>query len=315
MRELSAGVPPSHPAIHGPRWWDAPDANAAPARAPIAIVGATGTLGRAFAQACERRGLAFVLMSRREMDITDPVSVRAALAQMKPWAVINAAGYVRVDDAERDRTACRRANAVGPSILAATCRQLAIRLLTFSSDLVFDGASRAPYVETDSVSPLNIYGRTKVEAERRVLAMLPDALIVRTSAFFGPCDQHNFVTLALNALASGNRFRASADEVVSPTYVPDLVDASLDLLIDEATGVWHLANTGAVTWAEFASRAASAAGVDGSRIMPCRSSELGRLAARPAYSVLVSGRGVLLPDLDDSLTRYVRDREALNSAA
>jgi dTDP-4-dehydrorhamnose reductase len=249
------------------------------------------------------------------MEITSPESVRSAIAQVRPWAVVNAAGYVRVDAAEQDRTVCRRTNAVGPTILAAVCRKAHIRLLTFSSDLVFDGGHQRPYLESDQVAPLNIYGRTKVEAERRVLAIDPGALIVRTSAFFGPWDRHNFVTIALAALTAGRRFRATADEVVSPTYVPDLVDASLDLLIDQATGVWHLANNGAVTWAEFAVRAAQAAGLDAARVLPCRSHELQRLATRPVYSVLGSERGPLLPDLEDSLVRYVRDRAELGTAA
>jgi dTDP-4-dehydrorhamnose reductase len=298
----------------GSQSWPGGVPNAAPAP-PIAIVGAAGMLGRAFAEACERRGLAYVALSRLDLDIMNPGSVRCAIARVKPWAIVNAAGYVRVDTAERDRAACRRANAVGPAVLAATCRQSGIRLLTFSSDLVFDGNQRVPYVESNSVSPLNIYGRTKVEAERRVLALLPDALVVRTSACFGPWDRQNFVTRALSALASGQGFRAPADEVVSPTYVPDLVDASLDLLIDEARGLWHLANKGEVSWAEFAARAAAAAGLDGRRIVPSSATDLGRLARRPAYSVLGSERGSGLPDLDDALARYVRDRHALGSAA
>jgi dTDP-4-dehydrorhamnose reductase len=315
VRDLAAGRTPDHAALADSGWWACGQRGISASTPPLVIVGATGTLGRAFAHACDQRGLRFVLLSRREMDITDPASVKEAVGRLKPWAVVNAAGYVRVDEAERDRAACRRTNAVGPSILAAACRMSKIRLLTFSSDLVFDGGSRAPYLESDPVFPLNIYGRTKAEAERRVLAIDPGALIVRTSAFFGPSDNHNFVTVALNTLAGGHRFRASADEVVSPTYVPDLVDASLDLLIDGAGGVWHLANSGAVTWAELAVRAAQAAGLDASRVMACPSQDLQRTAVRPVYSVLGTERGTLLPDLDDSLARYVRERDALGTAA
>jgi len=281
----------------------------------VAVLGAGGTLGRAFARACEARGIPYSKVSHRELDITNPASVRNAIAHLRPWAVINAAGYVRVDEAERDRAACRLVNAVGPSILAAVCRKNGIRLLTFSSDLVFDGAGRRPYVEGDPVCPLNVYGRTKVEAERRVLALAPSALVVRTSAFFGPWDRANFVTLALAALGEGRPFRAASDMTVSPTYIPDLVQTSLDLLIDGAEGLWHLANAGAVTWAEFAALAARAAGVDDTAVEPCNSSHLHLVATRPSYSVLGSGRGQLLPTLEDSLARYVHDREVLNTAA
>jgi dTDP-4-dehydrorhamnose reductase len=92
------------------------------------------------------------------------------------------------------------------------------------------------------VAPLNAYGRSKAEAERRVLDSDPQALVVRTSAFFGPWDEHNFVTQALAALGEGRPFAAAGDMTVSPTYVPDLVNACLDLLIDKECGIWHLTN-------------------------------------------------------------------------
>ncbi len=92
----------------------------------------------------------------------------------RPWAVVNAAGYVRVDDAETDADNCRRANAVGPETLARVCQRHEVQLLTFSSDLVFDGAASRPYIECDGVGPLSVYGSTKAEAEGLVLGILPD---------------------------------------------------------------------------------------------------------------------------------------------
>src|SRR5581483_1808730 len=261
------------------------------------------------ARACERRGLAFRLLSRREVDITDAASVSGAIAGERPWAIVNAAGYVRVDDAEHDESACWRANAVGPSVLATLCQEHGVRLLTFSSDLVFDGATRRPYVESDPVAPLNVYGRTKAEAEKRVLSANANALVVRTSAFFGPWDRYNFVTRAIEAMTLRQTVRAAADAVVSPTYVPDLVDVSLDLLIDGASGLWHLANAGEVTWADLARRAAELVGLDPNLVEPCPSSSLNQMAARPPYTVLGTERGCLMPPLSDSLARYCRDRE------
>jgi dTDP-4-dehydrorhamnose reductase len=175
----------------------------------------------------------------------------------------------------------------------------------FSSDLVFDGLRRASYIESDPVAPLNMYGRSKVEAEQWVLDLLPTALVIRTSAFFGPWDEYNFVTYALRTLSSGQRFVAANDAVVSPTYVPDLVHASLDLLIDREQGVWHLANTGAISWANLAQHAAELAGVDPGGLEGCPTACLGLPAQRPLYSVLSSERGILLPSLDDALARYL----------
>ncbi|MGJ9419472.1 family 1 glycosylhydrolase [Massilia sp. CMS3.1] len=329
MRELSAGQPLSHPVLRGQGWWRRPGRFlctpvATPAAltsisadghrllgagvAPILITGATGTLGRAFARVCQKRNLAYKLLSRHDMDIADPACVERALAHYKPWALINTSGYVRVDDAENEVERCMRENTHGASILAEACARLGVHLTTFSSDLVFDGRKDSPYVESDPLTPLGVYGRSKAESEAAVLAQHPGALVVRTSAFFGPWDKHNFVTQALNALERGETFVAANDMTVSPTYVPDLVHTCLDLAIDRECGVWHLNNGGSVTWFELARLAAEKAGIDAAPLAPQASSTLGMLAARPAYSVLHSERGVLLPTLENALERYIELR-------
>ena len=135
-----------------------------------------------------------------------------------------------------------------------------------------------------------------------MLASDARALVVRTSAFFGPSDPYNFATQALERLRADRRFVADAETTVSPTYVPDLVHATLDLLVDGESGLWHLANDGAVTWFEFARRAAAAAGADERLVEPAPAQSLP--APRPRYSVLGSERALLLPPLDDALERY-----------
>ena len=324
-RRLATGtVPDDEPALQGPGWWHRDDrflgppvnlpglaTRAAPggvahdAPAPVLVSGATGTLGRAFERVCAQRGLTCRVLGRAELDIADAGSVERALATHQPWAVVNAAGYVRVDAAERDVERCFRENTLGPAVLAAACARHGVALLNFSTDLVFDGAQRRPYVEDDRVAPLNVYGRSKAEAEPRVLDVHPGALVVRTSAFFGPWDAYNFVTVALAALRDGRDFAAADDVTVSPTYVPDLANACLDLLIDRESGVWHLTNGHPVTWAELAQRAARLAAVDAATLRPCPQAALGLPASRPAYSALDSRRGTPMPALDDALQRWV----------
>jgi dTDP-4-dehydrorhamnose reductase len=142
-----------------------------------------------------------------------------------------------------------------------------------------------------------------------VLDSDPQALVVRTSSFFGPWDGHNFVTQALGALGAGRPFAAAADMIVSPTYVPDLVNACLDLLIDKESGIWHLSNGQAMSWADLARRAALAAGIDPCGLEERQAHELGAPAPRPLHSALGSERGLLLPSFDDALARYLRERE------
>ena len=311
-----------HPVLHSPGWWRRPDrlyasvetdyrADERPSDArPIVIAGATGTLGQAFARICEARGLAFRVYSRREMDITDRPSIAAVLDETNAWAVVNAAGFVRVDDAEREQGACFRENCDGAATLAAACRERGLAFLIFSSDLVFDGRRDQPYVEHDPVRPLNAYGRSKAAAERAVLDTLPSALVVRSSAFFGPWDEYNFVAHVLRSIGAELPFSAPCDEVVSPTFVPDLVHASLDLLIDGERGIWHLANDGAITWSAFARLAAEHAGLDPTLVNACPGEELGRAARRPRYSALTSERGRLMPPLDDAIRRFFAARPA-----
>ena len=289
----------STPALESPRLHSGKHAR------PLLVIGATGTLGAAFARICSERQLEHHVVRRSEMELSDEASVASALDLLRPWAVINAAGYVRVDDAELDSAACERDNVIGPEFLAEACARRGLALLTFSSDLVFDGTCREPYVESATPRPLGVYGHSKAEAERRVLSHLPDALIVRTSAFFGPWDEHNFLTCALRLLRDGLPVHAADDQIVSPTYVPDLVHNVLDVLIDGERGVWHLANAGAVSWAEFARQAADRAGLDSSLVVAQPSHELGLTAPRPRYSALGSERGTLMPPLDDALTRYL----------
>ncbi|MBD2448363.1 sugar nucleotide-binding protein [Nostoc sp. FACHB-152] len=324
VRDLATGHQPNHPLLETPGWWHRPERLVYPVFSclnegsgetitptptrPLAIVGATGTLGRAFARLCELRGITYRLLSRQEMDIANADSVDAVLAQLQPWAVVNAAGYVRVDDAEREPHLCLKINTEGAEILATACAKHNAALLTFSSDLVFNGAVTNPYVETDAVAPLNVYGCSKVLAEKLVLQVNPSSLVIRTSAFFGPWDEYNFVTIALRELSAGNTFVAAEDAIVSPTYVPDLVHASLDLLIDGESGLWHLANKSAIAWADLARLAAKQAGVSVKSLVALPTEEIGLVAPRPTYSVLGSDRGEIMPCLESAISRYFEER-------
>lgn len=306
-----------HPVLDAPGWWRRPmrlypwngrckDVEGGGRK--LLITGATGTLGNAFARICEHRGLPYCLTGRGDLDICDPDSVARALEHYQPWAIINTAGFVRVADAERERDACLAANAVGPERLARACAAAGIPLVTFSSDLVFDGQLGRAYVETDPVRPANVYGLSKAKAEDRVLGIAEQALVIRTSAFFGPWDKYNFARNTLDALARGEPVRAGRNTAVSPTYVPDLCHAALDLLIDGETGLWHLANQGRLSWYEFAAQVAEGAGYDPALVLPVHDAV--------ANTALASERGMMLRPvghaIDDFLNEVGEDRQRLS---
>ncbi|MDF3058322.1 MAG: hypothetical protein K0R17_2537 [Rariglobus sp.] len=325
VRALSSKGRCEHPALSAPGWWrrssrleypavSAPQTgggtaldgeNPSQLRSPlILIAGAQGRLGRAFARICEQRGLLSVVLGRTELDVTDPVSVERILARFAPWIVVNATGYGRIHRADRDEERCFRENTLGAENLARACAARGARFVTFSTDFVFDGSKGEAYVESDAPAPFNTYGRSKLEAERRVLREHPGALIVRTSALFGPWDETNFVTITLRQLA-GRRSVVAEDQVVSPTYVPDLVNTTLDLLIDEETGLWHVTNTGHVTWVDWAREIAALGGFPDHHVNAGRSS---LPATRPRFSALSSERAVLLPSWQRALARYFNER-------
>lgn len=274
-------------------------------RRVLLIVGARGTLGQAIVRGCVARGLSYQCPGRESLDIADSKSVSAVLAGVKPWAVINAAGCVDLELAEKDATRCWRDNHDGPGILATLCADHGIPLVTFSSDLVFDGDKGVPYLEGDRVAPLSVYGQSKAAAEQIVLARHPQSLVIRTSAFFGPWDRYNFATRTLASLQAGADVFAVDGVLVSPTYLPDLVYHALDLLIDGESGIWHLANRGSTTWFEFAGEIAAAWGGNRDLVQAVSPAEAGWIAPRPVNSALASERCDLMPGLDYAVDRFV----------
>ncbi len=328
LQAIGTGETYRHPALEGKGWWDRPiryghhgsldgheiykDLFPEKYRhehdhRTILITGATGTLGQAFQKICRVRGLEFILTNRAQLDIGDPSSVEEALRRYRPWAVVNTAGYVRVDEAETDRDRCLRENVQGAENLARACARHHTRLVTFSSDLVFGGQGSGPYSEEDPTSPINVYGESKAIAEQAVLGLMPTALVVRTSAFFGPWDRYNFVHYILERGYRGEVTSLANDVFISPTYVPDLVNATLNLLIDGESGIWHLANHGRVSWYEFGRKVGRLADIDRDLLRPVSGASLGLAAARPADSCLISSRGMQIPDLDESLEKCVRE--------
>jgi dTDP-4-dehydrorhamnose reductase len=304
---LAKGTMLEHAATQGRPWWRRSERfyiGAQPCKPhhlgthPLLITGATGTLGQAFARLCHHRGLAHVVTDRSAMDITDPASIAAALDRFRPWAVVNTAGFVRVPEAEHRPDDCFRINTTGPELLAAACRERGIPFVTFSSDLVFDGKLGRPYIEPDPTSPACVYGESKAQAEDRVMAIDPTALIIRTSAFFGPWDVHNFLHHTVVRLQAGEEVTASDNAIVSPTYVPDLVHATLDLLLDGENGLWHLANQGSISWHGLAREIAGRTNLCPKKIRDC--------GGERSDTTLSTSRGQLLRPLEAALDDYVR---------
>jgi dTDP-4-dehydrorhamnose reductase len=232
------------------------------------ITGAGGQLGAALREAFPEADA----RTRAELDVTEPFSLETEL-------VLHAAAWTDVDGAEADPGGAELVNVDGTRNVAA----LGVPVVYFSTDYVFDGTKREPYVESDEPRPVSVYGRTKLEGEQEV----HEGWIVRSSWLFGWTGK-NFVRTMLALGAEHDEVGVVADQVGSPTFTGHLAEATRDLL-SLPQGTWHLAAEGECSWAEFARAIFEEAGLS-CRVNEITTEELGRPAARPAYSVLRSER-------------------------
>jgi dTDP-4-dehydrorhamnose reductase len=255
-----------------------PDPVSAGRRRRVLITGAEGQLGRALATEFGDEDV--VALTRAEWDVTHPLSDK--LLQGEIDLVLHAAAWTDVDGAEEDPQGAAAVNVAGTAHVAA----LHASLVTFSTDYVFDGRKRTPYVESDGPNPLSAYGRTKLHGEA---AAGRTAWVVRTSWLFGPTG-HNFLRTMLRLGADRDEVAVVDDQRGSPTYVGHLASAVRELVDGPLPyGLWHVAAEGDCTWADFAEAIFEDAGID-CNVRRITSAELDRPAPRPACSVLRSGR-------------------------
>lgn len=256
----------------------------------ILIVGASGQLGAAL---CAQLGDRALPAARRQLQpgwlhadlehlAQNPKAAEHLIAQHQPAAVICAAGATDVERCESDHAWAAAANHLGPLALAQAAR--GIPFVVLSTDYVFDGSHEnpGPYVETDQPNPLSIYGRTKLEGERSILAAHPQALVVRTTTVYGPDPQSkNFLYTLRRLLTSGQTMRVPTDQLATPTYNPDLAAAILALLDRRAAGLFHIAGPEFLSRYDFAVQACALLNLNPAQLQPVTTPELNQKAARP----------------------------------
>ena len=250
----------------------------------VLVTGGSGMLASDLAPILAGAGFDVYPRPRADLDVTDPADVARAFRDVRPQVVVNCAAFTRVDACETDPRA-RAVNAEAVDILASQCGLHGTRLVQISTDFVFDGSRSEPYRETDEPAPLSAYGRDKRAGEEAALR-LPGSLVVRASWLFGR-GGWNFVEAILKQAEQGKReITVVDDQRGRPTSTTDLSEAIRALLSSGATGIFHFANRGAVTWFEYAVEILSIAGRADVRVTPTTSAALARPAVRPAYSVL-----------------------------
>lgn len=250
----------------------------------ILVTGGSGQLGLALQRQAEGHDL--VAFNRASLDITDAGQVAEALAREIPDAVINCAAWTNVDACEGDPEKAMLVNGTAVGVLASEAAKVGARFVQISTDYVFDGTKEGPYFEDDTPNPLSAYGKSKLLGEQ--LAG-PDALIVRTSWVMGP-DGHNMLKTILRLLEGPDDLHFVDDQRGCPTFTDDLAEVIIELLEKKGQGIFHVTNTGTVSWFQFACAVALQSGATTDRIRPISTEDFypSRPAVRPMNSELKS---------------------------
>jgi dTDP-4-dehydrorhamnose reductase len=222
------------------------------------VIGRSGQLALSLAERAAERGLDLAFAARPDLDLADPDSLRRAVLGSGAPVIVNAAAHTAVDQAEDEPEAAHALNAVAPRVLAEAAREAGARLIHVSTDYVFDGSGERPWRESDATGPRSVYGRTKLAGEDAVRAALPDHLILRTAWVYSPFGK-NFVRTMLALAETRDSLTVVGDQVGNPTSALDIADGILAAIetwrTDPARGLgatYHLAGTGATSWADFA---------------------------------------------------------------
>jgi dTDP-4-dehydrorhamnose reductase len=265
----------------------------------ILLFGGAGQLGQEITHAASRRNIELKGLSRAQADISDPRQIADAFRSFSPAIVVNAAAYTNVDQAESDFEAAFLANARGPEILAAACREAGVPLIHFSTDYVFDGTKAGSYSESDPIAPIGAYGRTKAIGEDMVRSNHAMHLILRTSWVYGVFGS-NFLKTILRLSKERPELRIVADQYGNPTSTAQIADAVFSIAprIRDRTGPWgtyHFTGSGTTTWHGFAERIVDIQTRYTGRkppVVPIRTEEYPTRARRPANSALDCSRFV-----------------------
>jgi dTDP-4-dehydrorhamnose reductase len=289
--------------------------------APILVVGRSGRVARALLEEAGKHEVALRALGRPDLDIEDSDSIKRMLAAVAPRAIVNCAGLVVVDDAERDPDRAFRINRDGAANLARAAGDFNIPLVHLSSDYVFDGSKGAPYREDDPPNPISVYGRSKAAGEAAVLTAYPAAIVVRTSWIYG-AHAPNFITTMLGLAEKHESVRVVADQRGSPTLDTDLAQALIEIVtqrqgsaVGSEGGIYHVAGSGETTWfglAEALFAAWARCGRHVPRLEQIPLAEWIGLAKRPRDSRLDCRKaerafGIRLPNWRVSLERFVED--------
>lgn len=278
----------------------------------ILVTGVGGQLGYDVCRVLTARNIEHKGVDIADFDITDGKAARDYITAYHPDAVIHCSAWTAVDRAEDELERVRAVNTEGPRNIAAACKELGAKMLYISTDYVFPGTGERFYEPEDPTGPLGAYGETKLGGEKAVQELLEKYFIVRISWVFGK-NGNNFVGTMLRLAETKREINVVCDQIGSPTYTADLAPLLCDMIVTDKYGVYHAANEGVCSWAEFAQEIFRLAGKD-VRVHPVPTSEYPTRAVRPLNSRMSKDKlekmgFARLPDWHDALARYFHELE------
>jgi dTDP-4-dehydrorhamnose reductase len=272
------------------------------------LTGAAGQLGSAFRARLGSSGAEFVAVA--ELDLANSAAIREMVARVQPDVILNCAAYNAVDQAEGDASGAFAVNAFAVLELARAAAEGGATLVHYSTDFVFDGTATAPYGEDAPANPTSVYGQSKLVGEWMALSV-PGTYVLRVESLFGGPATRSSVDRIVATLREGKPTRVFVDRVVSPSYVEDVIDATLALLDRHATpGVYHCVNSGVTTWRDLGEFIAAITGADSALLEGVRVADVPMRAPRPQYCALSNEKlalaGIRMPEWRDALRRHLR---------
>lgn len=271
----------------------------------VTLFGASGLLGQDLLQ--QLKGEELTALASKDADLRDHGRIRELIRDSRPQWIILSAAYTDVDGCESNRELAFAVNCEGAVNVGRAAREVGSRLMFLSTDYVFDGSKRTPYEVTDARNPASVYGESKAQAEERLLEILPNVCIARTSWLFGHGGKC-FPATILKLASTRPEISVVNDQRGSPTFTFDLASALVQLCRASASGIVHITNAGNCTWYEFACEIVRESSLS-TKVNPVTTAEFPRPARRPAYSVLsgasLQAHEIHMPDWQNALRRYL----------
>jgi dTDP-4-dehydrorhamnose reductase len=283
----------------------------------LMIIGKSGQLGTELVNICNKRGKRFVAFGSEELDITNYAKVNKVIGVIKPKIIINTAAFHVVPECEKNPNRAFAVNSLAVGNLAEVAKKHKLKLVTYSTDYVFDGKKGKPYLETDLPNPLQAYGLSKLAGETNAQTIYPEGVyIIRTCGLYGgkassKSKKGNFVLNILTEAKRGSAVKVSSELIVNPTFAGDLAKTTLKLLgLNAPSGVYHLANEGFMSWYDFARKILKFANLK-NQVIPLKGQATARELKRPRFSALANTQasklGIVMPTIEDGLKKYLKE--------